>query len=91
MSSSPSTFKGGPVHAGIDWDDPSSLHRGDDGGGLLNGMKAVRHGGLAELIRFVLTLPESEQGRYVIDKSGDHRLRIGEILALSRRPDFPKV
>lgn len=90
MSSSPSTFKGEPAHSGIDWDDPSSLHRVDDGGGVLNGMKGVRHGGLAELIRFVLTLPEGERARYVIDKSGDHRLPIGEILALSRRPDFPK-
>jgi hypothetical protein len=91
MSSSPSTFKGEPAHPGIDWDDPSSLHRSDDGGGLLNGLKSIRQGGLAELIRFVLTLPEAERSRYVIDKSGDHRLMIGEILALSRRPDFPKA
>lgn len=90
MSSSPSTFKAEPVDRGIDWDDPSSLHRGDDGGGVLHGLKAVRHGGLADLIRFVLTLPEDERPRYVIDKSGDHRLAIGEILALARRPDFPK-
>lgn len=89
MSSSPSTFKGQPVRSGIDWDDPSSLHRVDDGG-LLSGMKAIRQGGLAELVQFVLTLPEGERTRYVIDKSGDHRLTIGEILALSRRPDFPK-
>jgi hypothetical protein len=90
MSSSPSTFKGEPVHHGIDWDDPSSLHRSDDGGGLLNGLKGIRQGGLAELIRFVLTLPEADRPRYVIDKSGDHRLTIGEIMALSRRADFPE-
>jgi hypothetical protein len=90
MSTSPSTFNGEPGRTGIDWDDPSSLHRSDDGGGLLNGLKSIRHGGLGELIRFILTLPEAEQGRYVIDKSGDHRLTIGEILALSRRPDFPR-
>lgn len=90
MSSTPSTFKGEPSHAGIDWDDPSSLHRSDDGGGLLNGLKAIRHGGLAELIRYVIALPETERHRYVIDKSGDHRLTTGEIMALSRRPDFPK-
>jgi hypothetical protein len=90
MSTSPSTFKAEPGNSRIDWDDPSSLHRGDDGGGLLHDLKTLRHGTLAELIRFVLTLPEEQQPRYAIEKSGDHRLSIGEILALSRRPDFPK-
>ena len=87
--SNPSTFKAEPTHAGPGWDDNASLHRSDDGGGVLNDLKAVRHGSLAELIRFVLTLPESERPRYAIQKAGDHRLKIGEILALSRRTDFP--
>jgi len=91
MSSTPTTFQGEPSHGGIDWDDPSSLHRSNDGGGLLNGLKAVRQGGLAELIRYVVSLPESERHRYVIEKSGDHRLTTGEIMALSRRSDFPKA
>lgn len=90
MSTAPSTFKAEPGNGGIDWDDPSSLHRGDDGGGLLHDLKTVRHGTLAELIRFVLTLPEAQQSGYCIEKSGDHRLMIGEIRALSRRADFPK-
>lgn len=90
MSTSPSTFKAEPAGHGIDWDDPSSLHRGDDGGGVLHDLKTIRHGTLAELVRFVLTLPEGQRPRYAIQKSGDHRLSIGEILALSRRPDFPR-
>lgn len=90
MSTAPSTFKAEPAGSGLDWDDPASLHRSDDGGGVLHDMKAVRHGGLGELIRFVLTLPEDQRARYAIEKSGDRRLSIGEILALSRRPDFPK-
>lgn len=89
MSSSPSTFRAEPGGGGFDWDDPSALHRTDDGGGILHDLKAVRHGSLAELVRFVLTLPEEQRSRYAIDKSGDHRLGIGEILALSRRADFP--
>ncbi|MBW8755787.1 MAG: hypothetical protein JF595_16895 [Sphingomonadales bacterium] len=87
--SNPSTFKAEP-HAGPGWDDHASLHRSNDGGGLLSDLKAVRHGRLAELVRFVTSLPESERSHYVIEKSGDHRLGIGEILALSRRSDFPR-
>lgn len=87
--SNPSTFKAQP-HTGAGWDDTASLHRSDDGGGLLSDFKAVRHGTLVELIRFVLTLPETERSRYAIEKSGDHRLSIGEILALARRSDFPQ-
>jgi hypothetical protein len=87
--SHPSTFKAQPSNSGIGWDDSASLHRSDDGGGLLGSFKAVRHGSLAELIRFVRSLPEHEQPDYAIEKAGDHRLPIGEILALSRRADFP--
>ncbi len=88
--SNPSTFKAEPnASSGPGWDDRASLHRSNDGGGLLSDLKAVRHGNLSDLIRFVLSLPEDEQSQYVIEKAGDHRLGIGEILALSRRPDFP--
>jgi hypothetical protein len=89
--SNPSTFRAEPNgRSGPDWDDVASLHRSNDGGGLLSELKAVRHGPLAELVRFVLCLPEAERSHYVIEKAGDHRLGIGEILALSRRPDFPR-
>jgi hypothetical protein len=90
-TSNPSTFKAEPNSgSGPDWGDHATLHRSNDGGGLLSDLKAVRHGTLAELIRFVVSLPESERAHYVIDKSGDHRLGTGEILALSRRSDFPR-
>jgi hypothetical protein len=87
--SNPSTFRAEP-HSGPGWDDHAALHRSNDGGGLLSDLKAVRHGHLAELVRFVTSLPESERSHYVIERSGDHRLGIGEILALSRRSDFPR-
>lgn len=76
-----------PTH--VQWDDFSELHAKDDGGGLFSGVKAIRQGTLAELVYFVASLPEEERDQYVIEKSGDHRLTIGEILMLSRRADFP--
>ena len=90
MNNSPSTFEAGPGQSGIDWHDTASLHRSDDGGGLLSELKALRHGTLAELVRFVASIPEEERRHYVIEKARDHRLGIGEILALSRRSDFPR-
>ena len=90
MSHTPTTIRAEPSGGfGPGWNDASSLHRSDDGGGVLSGLKSVRHGTLAELIRFILTLPESERGKYEIEKSGDHRLSNGEIIALSQRADFP--
>lgn len=90
MSDHPTTFRGEPAAStGIGWDDMASLHRSDDGGGVLHRLKAVRHGTLVELVRFVTTLPEDERERYVIEKMGDRRFGPGEIAALARRPDFP--
>lgn len=73
----------------VEWNDFSELHVKDDGGGILSGLKAIRQGTLAELVYYVASLPEDERDQYVIDKSGDHRLTIGEIIMLSRRADFP--
>lgn len=73
----------------VEWNDFSELHEKSDGGGLFSGLKAIRQGTLAELVHFVVSLPEDEQAQYVIDKAGDHRLEIGEILRLARRPDYP--
>ena len=90
MSDHPSTFRGEPdATVGVGWNDLSTLHRTDDGGGLFNGFKSVRSGTLAELVHFVMTLPESEQAKYCIDKEGDHRFTPGDIAALARRPDYP--
>ena len=88
--SNPTTFNAEPnASSGPGWDDHASLHRSNDGGGLMSELKSVRHGALAELIRFVMSLPKEERANYSIEKAGDHRLNIGEILALARRSDFP--
>ena len=90
MSNSPTTFRAEPAGArGIDWDDAAALHRGNDDG-VLAELTAVRHGTLAELIRYVAALPEEDRVGYSIQKAGDHRLNLGEIMVLSRRSDFPK-
>ena len=90
MSDNPSTFRGESERpSGIHWGDAASLHRRDDGEGVLYRFKAVRSGTLAELVRFVQTLPESERGLYCIEKAGDHRLTPGEIAALASRADYP--
>ncbi len=90
MTDRPSTFHAHVENSGnIDWDDRASLHRKDDGHGVLDGAKGLRRGTLAELVRHVMALPESDRAHYVIQKAGDHLLDTAEIAALSRRDDFP--
>lgn len=89
MSHTPSTFGGEAARGpGVDWDDVASLHRSGDAG-VLSGLKAVRQGKLADMIRHVALLPEGERGAYVIERAGDHRLGTEEIMELYARPDFP--
>jgi hypothetical protein len=76
-------------HSEIGWDDFATLHRFDDGAGVLYALKAIRRGSLAELVRHVIRLPEAEQKNYVIEKTGDHRLDWLEIRRLAALPDFP--
>jgi hypothetical protein len=89
MTDHPSTFRGEDVPSGMGWDEAAQLHLSNDGGGVFSALKTVRSGTLAELIHFVIALPESERAGYTIEKKGDHRLSSGEIAALARRPDFP--
>lgn len=90
MTDHPSTFHADPENVGkIDWDDRASLHRKDDGHGLLDSAKGLRRGTLAELIHHVMLLPEAERQKYVIQKAGDHRVDPAEIETLAAREDFP--
>lgn len=73
----------------VDWDAYCTLHKADDGGGVLDAVKSLRKGTLAELINYVMLLPEEERRSLVIEKAGDHRLTYSEVAALSRRDDFP--
>lgn len=92
MSHHPTTFAGEAAgDDGAGWDDCATLHRKADGGGLLHGFKVIRKGTLAELARFVGTLPEAERGHYMIEKAGDRQYEPREIMALLARPDFPSA
>ena len=92
MSNTPPTFGTDPnLHSHVDWNEFATLHHRDDGGGVLYALKAMRSGTLAELVRQVQSLPESERRAYVIEKTGDHRLDHVEIKELAGRTDFPKI
>ena len=91
MTDHPSTFKGDDNHAhGIQWDDRASLHRVDDGDGVLDAAKGLRSGTFAELIRHMMLMPEDERAQYCIEKAGDREYHAAEIADLSKRPDFPR-
>jgi hypothetical protein len=90
MTDHPSTFGGVPTGSGgMDWDARASIHRRDDGGGVFDAMKEVNRGSLAEMVALVCAMPESQRAHYVIQKAGDRRLGLGEIIALAKRDDFP--
>jgi len=93
MSDTPSTIETGSNNPakGFGWDDTAQLHKCQDGGGLFHNLKTIRRGSMAELVEFVMNLPEDKQGDYEIEKDGDHTFRIGEIRSLYRRADFPKA
>lgn len=89
MSHTPSTIKGEPGgKAPIDWDDAASLHRAGDEG-LLSELTAVRHGKLADLVRYIALLAEADRTQYVVERAGDHRLSVEEVMDLYARADFP--
>lgn len=90
MSTNPTTFQGEPGDLNFDWNDPADLQRAEDSG-VLRQFQSIRRGTVAELIHFVMDLPEEDQEHYAIQKSGDVRLEIGAIRALARRPSFPKT
>lgn len=91
MTDHPSTYKGDGCHRqGIQWDDRASLHRKDDGDGVLDGAKGLRSGSFAELVQHMMLMPEEERSAYYIEKMGDREYHAEEVADLSRRSDFPK-
>lgn len=90
MSNTPSTIQNdGSASHGFGWNDAAELHKCEDGGGLFHRLKTIRRGTMAELIHFVMELPEEKREDYAIQKDGDRMFKIGEIRSLARRPDFP--
>jgi len=90
MADHPTTFHAEPAEPErIEWEDRASIHRKDDGDGLLDAMKGLHRGTLAEMVAMIRYMPAEERGDFVIEKAGDHQLGIDEIMALAERDDFP--
>ena len=90
MTDHPSTFNAEDTYRpGIQWDDRASLHRVDDGGGLLDKSKGLRDGTFADLVRHMMLLPEDERAAYCIEKAGDREYHAAEVAQLAALPDFP--
>jgi hypothetical protein len=89
MSNSPSTF-GGDSHLpeGIRWDQDATLHHPGDSG-VLAELKTLRHGKLADLIRYIALLPAAQREQYEIERTGHHRIKAEEAMALYNHADFP--
>ena len=89
MSHNPSTIQGeSGGKSPVAWDDAAALHRAGDEG-LLSELTAVRHGTLADLVRYIALLADADRADYVVERSGDHRLTIEEVMELYARADFP--
>ncbi|MPS67033.1 MAG: hypothetical protein E2586_00865 [Novosphingobium sp.] len=89
MSDFPTTIQGIPAGESPGWNDGAELHKTADGGGLFNVFKGIRRDTVANLIRYVMHLPEADQAGYAVQKDGDRLLEIGDIRRLYRRTDFP--
>ena len=90
MADHPSTFEGTPEKSGeTAWFDRASLHRVDDGGGILDGAKALGRGTFAEIIERLMHMPAEERAQYAIEKAGDRRYSASEAAALHAHPEFP--
>jgi hypothetical protein len=91
MTDHPSTYRGENTHQeGVEWDDRASLHRKDDGDGVLDSAKGLRSGTFADLIRHMMLMPEHERADYYIEKAGDREYHADEVASLSQRDDFPR-
>ena len=88
MSDHPASFNHAHDNA-LDWDSHATIHLTADDGGLFGGFTAIHRGTLAQMVAMILGLPEDEWGNYAVQKAGDHRLSMGEVIALASRSDFP--
>ncbi len=91
MADHPTTYEAEPAQTGqVAWNDRASLHRADDGQGVLDGGKGLLNGTFAEIINHIMLLPEADRDQYVIQKAGDRAYTAAEAVRLAGQPDFPK-
>lgn len=75
----------------IDWDSIATLQQRDDAGSdMFVEFKHIGDGSLAEMIGRVMQMPPHDRARVVLDAKGLGMLDVGQIVELSRRPDFPQ-
>lgn len=71
------------------WQDHATVLRREAADGIFHGFASLYSGSFADMVRLVTRMSEEERVGLVIEKSGDRQYSAGEILALSRRTDFP--
>lgn len=71
------------------WDDHATVLRREAADGIFHGFAALHSGSFAEMVGLVANMSDEERALLVIEKSGDREYSASEILALSRRADFP--
>lgn len=76
----------------IDWTRPCVLHaRSDHGSEMYFDFDKLAEGTLAEMVARVVAMDSGERARVIVDVPGHGNLTVGEVLALSQRPDFSAV
>lgn len=92
MANNPSPF-GTSNNSGnaIEWDDGATVHKADAGqeGGVMSGLGVLHRGTFAEMVRLVSLLPADRRAGYYVEKAGDRRFSLDEVLDLAQRHDFP--
>ena len=90
MTDHPTTFRGGSSSNAFDWNDGAAIHLKSQADGVLHGMGALHRGTLAEMVAMIAAMPPEKRDDFVIEKDGDHRLGLAEIMDLAARADFPR-
>jgi hypothetical protein len=74
----------------VDWDEPATLmEREDSGSDMYIGFQTRGRGPLRDIVHQAIIAPEDQQGRFIVERRGKPNLDIHQIIALSKRPDFP--
>ncbi|BEV00351.1 hypothetical protein [Novosphingobium olei] len=84
------TIRGESSNASADfWKDHATVLRRDAADGVFHNFATLHSGTFAAMVRLVSRMPEAERNSLVIEKAGDRQYGPGEIMAMSRRNDFP--
>lgn len=71
------------------WQDHATILRREAADGVFHNFASLHGGTFAAMVQLVARMSEGERAGLVIEKSGDRQYGPAEIMALSRRADFP--